>query len=50
MDWLPFEQLDRLRQALGALPFIEAVASRDKTVLRYGGDVGVALRHVGAPA
>jgi len=29
------------------LPFIAAVASRDRTVLRYGGDVGVALQHVG---
>jgi polyhydroxyalkanoate synthase len=29
------------------LPFVEAAASRDKTVLRYEGDVGVALQHVG---
>jgi polyhydroxyalkanoate synthase len=29
------------------LPFVEAAASRDKTVLEYGGDVGVSLRHVG---
>jgi polyhydroxyalkanoate synthase len=29
------------------LPFIEAVASRDKTVLHYEGDFGVALQHVG---
>jgi polyhydroxyalkanoate synthase len=29
------------------LPFVEAAASRDKTVLDYAGDVGVSLRHVG---
>jgi polyhydroxyalkanoate synthase len=29
------------------LPFVEAVASADKTVLEYEGDVGVALQHVG---
>jgi polyhydroxyalkanoate synthase len=29
------------------LPFVEAVASADKTVLHYEGDVGVALQHVG---
>ena len=29
------------------LPFVEAVKSRDKTVLEYEGDVGVALQHVG---
>lgn len=29
------------------LPFLEAVASRDKTVLAYERDVGVALQHVG---
>jgi polyhydroxyalkanoate synthase len=29
------------------LPFVEAVASADKTVLDYEGDVGVALQHVG---
>lgn len=29
------------------LPFVEAVASRDKTVLDYTGDVGVSLQHVG---
>ena len=29
------------------LPFVEAAASRDKTVLDYGGDVGVSLQHVG---
>jgi polyhydroxyalkanoate synthase len=29
------------------LPFVEAVASVDKTVLDYEGDVGVALQHVG---
>jgi polyhydroxyalkanoate synthase len=29
------------------LPFVEAVASQDKIVLRYEGDVGVALQHVG---
>ena len=29
------------------LPFVEAAASRDKTVLEYAGDVGVSLRHVG---
>jgi polyhydroxyalkanoate synthase len=29
------------------LPFVEAAASRQKTVLSYEGDVGVALRHVG---
>lgn len=29
------------------LPFVDAVASRDKTVLRYERDVGVALQHVG---
>jgi polyhydroxyalkanoate synthase len=29
------------------LPFVDAAASRDKTVLRYEGDVGVALQHVG---
>jgi polyhydroxyalkanoate synthase len=29
------------------LPFLEAAASRDKTVLEYTGDVGVSLQHVG---
>jgi polyhydroxyalkanoate synthase subunit PhaC len=29
------------------LPFFEAVASRDRTVLRYEPDLGVALQHVG---
>jgi polyhydroxyalkanoate synthase len=29
------------------LPVVEAAASRDKTVLHYEGDVGVALQHVG---
>lgn len=29
------------------LPFIEAAASRSKTLLRYEGDFGVALQHVG---
>jgi polyhydroxyalkanoate synthase len=29
------------------LPFVEAAGSREKTVLRYEGDVGVALQHVG---
>jgi polyhydroxyalkanoate synthase len=29
------------------LPFVEAAASRDKTVLEYAGDIGVCLRHVG---
>ncbi|HYX67157.1 MAG TPA: alpha/beta fold hydrolase [Burkholderiales bacterium] len=29
------------------LPFLDAVASRDKTVLAYERDVGVALQHVG---
>jgi polyhydroxyalkanoate synthase len=29
------------------LPFVDAVASRDKTVLDYEHDVGVALQHVG---
>jgi polyhydroxyalkanoate synthase len=29
------------------LPFVEAAASRDKTVLEYAGDVGVSLQHVG---
>jgi polyhydroxyalkanoate synthase len=29
------------------LPFVAAVASADKTVLDYAGDVGVALQHVG---
>lgn len=29
------------------LPFVDAVASRDKTVLDYERDVGVALQHVG---
>ena len=29
------------------LPFVDAVASRDKTVLAYERDVGVALHHVG---
>ena len=29
------------------LPFVEAAASREKTVLDYEGDVGVSLQHVG---
>ena len=29
------------------MPFVEAAASADKTVLRYEGDVGVALQHLG---
>ncbi|HSJ98934.1 MAG TPA: alpha/beta fold hydrolase, partial [Myxococcota bacterium] len=29
------------------LPFVEAAGSRDKTLLEYGGDVGVSLQHVG---
>ncbi|TAK87462.1 MAG: alpha/beta fold hydrolase [Betaproteobacteria bacterium] len=29
------------------LPFVEAAASRDKTVLEYAGDIGVSLQHVG---
>jgi polyhydroxyalkanoate synthase len=29
------------------LPFLEAAASREKAVLHYEGDVGVALQHVG---
>jgi polyhydroxyalkanoate synthase len=29
------------------LPFVEAAGSRDKTVLEYGGDIGVSLQHVG---
>jgi polyhydroxyalkanoate synthase len=30
------------------LPFVDKAASREKTVLVYGGDVGVAIQHVGA--
>ena len=30
-----------------ALPFLDAAASREKIVLRYEGDVGVALQHLG---
>jgi polyhydroxyalkanoate synthase len=37
----------RLVPPAAVLPFVEAAASRDKTVLRYEGDVGVALQHVG---
>jgi polyhydroxyalkanoate synthase len=37
----------RLVPSAAILPFVEAAASRDKTVLRYEGDVGVALQHVG---
>jgi polyhydroxyalkanoate synthase len=29
------------------LPFVEAAASRAKTLLDYEGDIGVALQHVG---
>lgn len=32
------------------LPFYDAVASRDKTLLHYHGDVGVSLQHVGVLA
>lgn len=29
------------------LPFVDAAGSRDKTLLEYGGDIGVSLQHVG---
>jgi len=29
------------------LPFVQSTASREKTLLYYGGDIGVALQHVG---
>ena len=37
----------RLVPPAAVLPFVEAVASRDKTVLDYAGDLGVSLQHVG---
>lgn len=37
----------RLVPPQAVLPFVQAAASADKTVLRYEGDVGVALQHVG---
>jgi polyhydroxyalkanoate synthase len=37
----------RLVPPATVLPLLQAAASRDKTVLRYEGDVGVSLQHVG---
>jgi polyhydroxyalkanoate synthase len=37
----------RLVPPAAVLPLLEAAASPDKTVLRYEGDVGVSLQHVG---
>ena len=37
----------RLAPPETVLPFLEAAASRDKTLLHYEGDVGVSLQHVG---
>lgn len=37
----------RLVPPATVLPFVEAVASRDRTVLDYAGDIGVSLQHVG---
>jgi polyhydroxyalkanoate synthase len=37
----------RLAPPESVLPFVEAVASRAKTLIDYEGDVGVALQHVG---
>jgi polyhydroxyalkanoate synthase len=37
----------RLVPPEAVLPFFEAAASRDKTLLHYPGDIGVSLQHVG---
>jgi polyhydroxyalkanoate synthase len=37
----------RLVPPSAVLPFVDAVASRDRTVIAYEGDVGVAMQHLG---